>query len=46
VGDYFSVARHPSRMDIKRGEQFLQADFPVPDHARTKPTERPSRWSL
>jgi len=27
--DYFRVARHPSRIDVKRGDHFLQADFPV-----------------
>jgi hypothetical protein len=26
--DYFRVARHPSRVDAKRGDHFLQADFP------------------
>src|SRR2546426_7726011 len=26
--DYFRVARNPSRTDVKRGDHFLQADFP------------------
>jgi len=25
--DYFRVARNPSRIDAKRGDHFLQADF-------------------
>jgi len=27
--DYFRVARNPSGIDVKRGDHFLQADFPV-----------------
>jgi hypothetical protein len=27
--DSFGFARHPSRVDAKRGDHFLQADFPL-----------------
>lgn len=40
--DYFRVPRHPSRLDAKRGHQFLQADFKLlilrpRDHHTAKP---------
>jgi hypothetical protein len=28
-GEYFRLARNPPKIDAKRGDRFLQADFPL-----------------
>jgi hypothetical protein len=48
--NYFRVARNPSRIDVKRGDHFLQADIPglirtMPKSiASESPTTRPDTY--
>jgi hypothetical protein len=43
-GDYFRVARNPSRVDAKRGDQFPQADLNEAARAADASREVKEQW--